>query len=81
MTARRDGYKAIIGRGDIALAIEIPSPGRDRAIIFEAQAVVKARRDGSKAGAGVNADNLVAPADNRTHLSGLSLQRNECRDQ
>jgi len=52
VTTRRDGDKAAIGRADIALAIVIDSPGRDRAIIFEAQAVVPARRDGDKAAIG-----------------------------
>ncbi len=42
--ARRDGDKAAIGRGDIALAIDIRSPGDDRAINFETQAVTAARR-------------------------------------
>ena len=78
-TARRDADKDI-RVGDIALAIVIVSPGRDRAIIFEAQAVETARRDGGKAGAHVSADNLAAPADNRTRLSGLCRQRTECQD-
>ena len=45
VSAPRDGGKAAIGRGDTV----IRSPGHDRAIFFEAQAVQLARCDGDKA--------------------------------
>jgi len=47
------GYRPVLyattGRADIALAIAIVSPCRERAIFFQAQAVVTARSDGDKA--------------------------------
>ena len=62
VTACRDSDKTAIGRGHIALAPAIVSPGRDRAIFFQAEAIPTTSRDGGKAGAGVNTNNLVAPA-------------------